>query len=620
MQPFYVQKGNVYGLPVLHYTMEMAAQVVLAIEHLKPDAIAVELPENMTLQCMHAASRLPDISVVVANMKDAAPIYYIAEPCEPAFEGLRSALEQNIPAYCIDLDVDAYPENQDALPDPYAIQRIGLQAYYELYRKSVHHRPIRKSKLDSERELYMSKRLKELSFSFDRILFITGMSHLEAVLAHIDDVEYPPMQHAIRDTIKLSTLSDLALREVLSELGWFSLNYEEARKNFLSEQYLPDGVHKKHDGAFPPDRHKLIYGLCREASYKYTTNTGHTFPGYNMRNLMKFMRNYSVLTHRLLPDFFQILSAAKGCVDHNYAYEVWELATEYPHFSNIDNLEPLDLSIDDVFGLSKRVRFHLRRRARKEFGFNGKRPDRANIKFTPPNPFTICSYPKEDVIIENFGDFLRKKGTQLLAEEGARTIPFTSTIEDGIDIRETIRHWYERKLYIKSRGRPPAGVGSIVVVFNEDSAEDNKTYVEKYPWRTTWLGEHQQESDMAFYATAMTANVIGPGISRCEYGGFMMSYPPRRMRDVWVDSDYTIYRSKAEVLLAAAIDYSLQPLIVYVGAKPPRSALKSFARCFGKKIIYIPFGQLSPATLNKLRVFHVLDGFHKRSIADEYIF
>jgi len=99
-----------------------------------------------------------------------------------------------------------------------------------------------------------------------------------------------------------------------------------------------------------------------------------------------------------------------------------------------------------------------------------------------------------------------------------------------------------------------------------------------------------------------------------------MSYPPRRMRDVWVDSDYTIYRSKAEVLVAAAIDYSLQPLIVYVGAKPPRSALKSFARCFGKKIIYIPFGQLSPATLNKLRVFHVLDGFHKRSIADEYIF
>src|SRR5690606_1254589 len=103
----------------------------------------------------------------------------------------------------------------------------------------------------------------------------------------------------------------------------------------------------------------------------------------------------------------------------------------------------------------------------------------------------------------------------------------TTTIEDGIDVRETLRHWYERKLYIKSRDRPAAAVGSIVVVFSEDFSEEHEGYIEKYPWKTTWLGEHSQESDMAFYATPMTANLVGPGISRCEYGGFMMSYPPR---------------------------------------------------------------------------------------------
>ena len=69
----------------------------------------------------------------------------------------------------------------------------------------------------------------------------------------------------------------------------------------------------------------------------------------------------------------------------------------------------------------------------------------------------------------------------------------------------------------------------------------------------------------------------------------------------------------------AAIDYAVKPLVVYVAAKPPRSALKSFAKRFGKKLVYIPIGQLSPVTLNKLRVFHVLDGHEKRDIAGEYI-
>ena len=42
---------------------------------------------------------------------------------------------------------------------------------------------------------------------------------------------------------------------------------------------------------------------------------------------MKFARNYALVKGGLMPDLYQLLSAAKGCVEHNYAYEVWELAT-----------------------------------------------------------------------------------------------------------------------------------------------------------------------------------------------------------------------------------------------------------------------------------------------------
>lgn len=607
---FCIQKENIFAVPITHYNMEMAAQVKVAFEQIKPDCVAVELAETMQLQLLHAASRLPDISLVIAYDSNHHPLYYMCEPCDGAFEGLRSALETRIPAYCIDLDVDYYPDVHERVPDPYSIERIGLQQYYEIYKKIVLSKGAPATKIDSDRELYMAKRLKELSLTYDRILFVGGMAHIDNILKLVDRKSFPSLQHAQRDQIELCTLTEKSCQEVMAEFGWLTMCYEKARISYAESAEI---------FSFPPDRQKLIYQLYKEASEKYVQNTGNAFPGYHMHNIMKFVRNYALINDRLMPDLYQILSAAKGCVDHNYAYETWNLATQYPFRKNVDGLPELNLSIEDVWGHSKIIRFHLKEKSRKNFTFQ-RRKDRSQYRFKPPGPFSICSYPPEDVIVEKFGDFLKKKGTQLLTEEAARTLPFSTSLEDGIDTKETIRHWHEKKLYIKVRGKPPGGVGSVVVIFDEDSPNEEKIFQEKYPWRTTWLGEHKQESDMAFYATHLASHVVGPGISRCEYGGFLMSYPPRRMMDVWSDADYQECRSKSEVLLMAAIDYAVKPLIVYVAGKPPRSIIKSFARRFGKKIVYIPIGQLSPIILNKLRVFHVLDGRDKRSIADEYIF
>lgn len=600
---FYIQKGHIYAIPITHYNMEMAAEVRRLFLELKPDCVAVELPESCQSLLLRAASRLPDLSVITLTNANNQAIYYMCEPCDASLEGLRSALERNIPAFCIDLEVSGYPQIRDNLPDEYSIQKIGLQAYYELCKK-----PLFKNKniahQDEEREVYMAKRLKELSFSYDRILFISGMAHVENVLKLIDRTQFPSLPPSSSQA-QIYTLTEKSSREVMAECAWFTLQYEITRSQLSFA---------------PPDRHKLIYDLYKSASEQYIKNTGHQFPGYHLRNLMKFSRNYALISDKLMPDLFQILASSKGCVDHNFAYETWELATFYPFLKNVDNLPSIDLTIEDVWGKSKLMRFHLKEKSKKNLLSMPQRKDRTKFNFKPPNPFTICSYPPEDIVIERFGDFLKKKGTQLLTDESSRTIPFTTSLEDGVDTKETIRHWHEKKLYVKASGKPPGAVGSVVVIFNEDAPEKGRDYLERYPWCTTWIGEHNQESDMAFYATSMRANVVGPGISRCEYGGFMMSYPPRRLFDIWSDPDYQACQSKSEILLAAAIDYAVQPIIVYVASKPPRSLLKSYAKRFGKKVVYLPIGQLSPITLNKLRVFHVLDGHHKRLIADEYIF
>ena len=68
---------------------------------------------------------------------------------------------------------------------------------------------------------------------------------------------------------------------------------------------------------------------------------------------------------------------------------------------------------------------------------------------------------------------------------------------------------------------------------------------------------------------------MGPGIGRAEYGGFLMTLPPRRMYDIWSDPDYEFALNKPERLLMAALDYSVQRMVAYVAAKPPRSGLIS---------------------------------------------
>jgi hypothetical protein len=124
---------------------------------------------------------------------------------------------------------------------------------------------------------------------------------------------------------------------------------------------------------------------------------------------------------------------------------------------------------------------------------------------------------------------------------------------------------------------------------------------------------------MAFYSTQPFDHMVGPGIGRAEYGGLLMTLPPRRMFDVWGDPDYDLAESKAERLLVAALDYSVHRNVVYVAAKPPRSLYRSVAAHLGRTILYLPIGQLSPTKLKKLRVVHVLDGHQRRAEARDYI-
>jgi hypothetical protein len=371
----------------------------------------------------------------------------------------------------------------------------------------------------------------------------------------------------------------------------------------------------------PLDRQRVLLRLFAEAERRYRDTTGERLQPWQRRAFGRYARNLAFSSGMLLADLHDLTVAARGVADDNLGYELWELGSAFPGQVEAAEIPTARISGESIWEGMRRIllrrRLHRPKLRMKPRGLKGRKKEaRPGEWLEGFDGKGLCSYPPEDILVEGYGTYLKKKGKSILSEERSRVEPFTTSLLDGVDVRETIRNWHlspgRPQLYVRELGKVSGEVGSVVVVFDEDREE-------RFPYRMTWLGEHDQESDMAFYATDPVAAVVGPGIMRAEYGGFMLSFPPRRMTDVWSDRDYALALSKAETLLLAALDYSLEKMVVYVAARPPRSFLKTVADRWGRRVLYIPIGQLSPVTLKKLRVVHILDGHDKREVAKDYV-
>ena len=585
-----LRRDHITWLPVVPGRLEFAAEVRRRILAARPKVVAVELPATLESIYRKAIARLPEISVIFYEDGDAT-IYLPVEPADPFVEAIRTALEIGAEVVFADPDTRDRPHLPDAFPDSYSLSTISLEQYAEAWRLAVRPSP--------DAVAYAAGIAWKLQGSdpFADTIAVIGLNLLDAVL---DAMEIPQEEpaHRRREQIRLLNPHPDCLGEIMAEYPYLAERYENQR-------------------AFV-DRRRVQFDMFREAGVSWELNTGETLHAWQRRLLARYSRNLA-MTHRdLTAPLFDLVIAARSIVDENFAWDVWETATRYgPQQTETAGIETVNISGEQVWIDTKRI--HLRRRlpsTKRRMGRLGLKPRKKEKKpgewASQLDGSSICSYPPEDLVIEGFGRFLKKKGKSVLSEERSTVEPFTSSLLDGIDLRETIRNWHEKKIYVRNSRKIHGEVGSVVVIFDED--HDNR-----YDYTTTWLGEHQNESDMAYYATQPFEHMVGPGIGRGEYGGFLMSLPARRMYDVWADPDYDQAETKAERLLLAGLDYSIHRYVVYVAAKAPRSAFRTIAARFARTIVYIPIGQLSPVTLKKLRVVHVLDGHDKRELAKEYI-
>jgi len=609
-------------LPVIHGNGDFAIEVRHALLDGRYDCLAVPLPPSFQAGVEQAIEQLPGISLVVQEEPRFKPAsdwtpdasheaaddervfsYVPIDPCQPVIAALRIAMGERIPRAFIDLETAKFESYVAGLPDAYALKQLPVEKFAASLLPMIPRLP---NGQPQARVIAMAQRLRELEARHERILCVCSI------------MDWPWIHEAFRAQTPQTDFDDLVeetetyaadpqtLLFLLGELPFITGLYERARSELDDDENLSiDGV-------------KELLLATRKRYQEDLKSRARDITPHLLATYFRYVRNLCLIERRMTPDLYTLVIAAQQIAGDTFALHLAEQAREYPYPAPTTapevklGIDRLRLPNGELARLKTRLpgqrlawrSCELRRRPAKE------QSDNWQMRW---NPFRQCSYPPEDVAIENFRTHVKDAALALLGTDLARSEKFTTSLMDGLDIRETLRNWYTGDLYVKLIPPTRGTLDCVVMLF--DSPADPRDY----PWRTTWVAEHDEESALALFATDFRQEMVGPGIGLATYGGAMFLFPPRSIPEVWSDRRLDFATTLEERLIAAACLHSRQKHIALLSAAPPGPAWRRIARHYRKKLIHVPLGRFSQALVQQLRMVHVLNGKHVRSYAADFI-
>lgn len=595
---------NIYFVPSFHNKLQFAIEVRKIFAEIKPDVVAVELPDIYYSEIIQAVSRLPKLTMLCLNYADSTYEYIPIFPSDSMIEGIRLAKDNNIPVSFIDLAMENHKIFDDFIPpDDYAINSIGLEQFYLANKDYFTH----KNEYDRKRESNMAFHLNRLSKLNNKVLFIGGMAHWENIKSFIEDKAFMFHHHEIEnvDIPFLAKPSDKSLPYLMSEIPYVVFNYEIARRFNL-----------------PFDKWQTILKMVEEAKNSPVLEDEN----YNTReinNVIQYAIKLANIDNEIIPDLYNLLLSAKQTIGDDYGMELLELAKKYP-FKEEEDLPIIDIDKDTFLLAGRKITL---KRKLPNFSLDpnsNNKWEQLNLirkkKDELPDDyisewffFGFYSHIPEDIVLEGFIDRLENKAINELIKE-PKVKEFSGSLLDGLDLRETIRDYKNKKIYVKEYKKENLDIGAWLIVFDDDL-----TY-EKYPWSMSLSAEHHNESDIAFYATNPLIHPVGKQIIRAEYGSLLAFKPPLpNSEKVFIDEIDVIDSLRLYQLTMLAIELSKGKDIIYVSSKVIDPYYLKMAEHKGKRLIHIPLSRFSNRNIKKLKRFHLLKSKNTRRIADDYI-
>ncbi len=594
------------------------------------DCLAVALPESFRASVLEAIQLLPTPSMVLqrslpdygkswdddseddsSSESSVAWSYVPIDPCQPVIMGLRFAMEERLAVKFIDLETNEFQPQSTVLPDPYALKTVSLERFATAVLPSIM-RPF----IDQEKQRirYMAWNLHQLEHQYDNIVLVCSIQKWPWLREAYAEFRGEPPEHDAVEPPTIYSVNPNSLLFMFGELPFITGLHEQARAQLEDDENVTiDGV-------------KQLLMSARSSYLQDLGKRARRITPMHLKQCLKYTRNLTLLEHRMSPDLYTISLAAQQVLGDQYTIHVVETARHYafqgdaeafqaedaPYQQVTLGIDQLRLPSEEVVSVVSRLpgppitwrSLELRRRPIKE---------ERDRWMTQWNPYSQCSWPPEDTLIESFRTRVLDRAKAIMGADLARSEKFSTSIKDGIDIRETLRHWYDGDIYVKVM---PPSVGKLdccVMLF--DVPADPRDY----PWQTTWFAEHKDESTLAFFATDFGKELIGPGIALATYGGAMFLYPPVPIPDIWRDPRLEFAEPLEDRLIAAACLHSRERQIAVLSDRAPGAAWRSIARKLHKKLVHVPLGHFNDAMLQQLRMVHVLNGTEVRSYAERFI-
>lgn len=602
---FYLSK-KIRFLPVIHGSASFTRIIRDRLLSSPTDCLAVGLPPEFQTTVNEGINHLPLITLCSQKESSGSYNYVPIDPCQPLIMGLRIASQEGIPRKYIDYSCDNYEPRKINFPDSYALRHMSYEKFCATLLLSIK-RP-KADTLHDKRARWMAYQLHQLEMDFNNITVICSI------------LDWPWIKEAYNDRKPydkiFSSFNNPKIYGVEKETLFFALA-EFPYITYLNEVYRQQ---IKSDKEVVVDGIKEILIKARDIFTKKHKLRFHNLTSQSFQIYLQYVRNLTLIESRLTPDLYTLITTAKQFSGDPFAIAVLEAARAYPfQVLKSTNLEPLALGIDKAID-SENNAINMKNRLSEnhtEWREINLKPEPGIKKQTQWkhkwNPYGQCSWPPEDDKIESFNTHVREQSKLLLSTDLARSEKFTSSTKDGLDMRETLRHWHEGDIYVKeippSRGR----VEIVVFIFDIEPNQNN------YQWCQTWYAEHNEESTLCFFATNYMDDMVGPGVGRATYGGCMMIYPPRPIPDIWKDPRIHVGKTLEEKLLEAAFFHSQEKHITVVTPCLPKSNWRKLSRKYHKSIIHIPLKRFSNQTIEKVRRFHVLNGKQIRSFANHFI-
>ncbi|MCA2961620.1 MAG: hypothetical protein IOD12_15325 [Silvanigrellales bacterium] len=361
--------------------------------------------------------------------------------------------------------------------------------------------------------------------------------------------------------------------------------------------------------------------------------------GHERTSVFRYLRRLAKEQDRAFPTPFDMLVAAQSVVSSNLSYEWLKECRTFPgQESSLANALPeIQLPLTaftpkvSVLSVERFDTIQRHRPRAKPRGLEkGKRislgPETAvdeskhadNAWVHGNHPYS-CSFPEEDVFMEEFSFGLRKQAAEKVRGLETRTHELTTSLEEGLDLRQTIRQWHLGKIFVREEvNLAKADIGAIV--FRFECGLSNEDVEERYAWRAFWQAEAHDNSHLLFYATPFQETLIGPGVAKSEFGGFAVLPLTSVAFDPWHDPYIrSLCRTPAEALLLASALATRERSLLYISPEPPPKELARLVKRSGKSILYQRLDDCPPDKIRRLRTFHILAEAGVRAYADKYI-